>query len=84
MEHTPLIQATVAVYPLQQTGYEAVHRAIDALRSTAARVDAGPMHTTIAGDEEVVFRALQAAFKAATAMGPTVMTVTVSNACPTA
>ncbi len=82
MEQEPLIQATVAVYPLQQTGYDAVHRAIDALRSTGARVEAGTMHTTIAGNEEKVFRALQAAFEAAAAVGSTVMTVTVSNACP--
>lgn len=77
-----MIQATVAVYPLQQMGYEGVHRAIDALGSTGARVEAGAMHSTLAGETEVVFQALQAAFEAAVAVGPTVMTVTVSNACP--
>lgn len=77
-----MIQATVAVYPLQQMGYEGVHRAIDALGSTGVHVEAGAMHSTIAGNEEAVFQALQAAFEAAAAVGPTVMTVTVSNACP--
>jgi uncharacterized protein YqgV (UPF0045/DUF77 family) len=77
-----MIQATVAVYPLQQTGYEAVHRAIDALRLPGVHVEVASMHSTIAGSQETVFQALQAAYEAAAALGPTVMTVTVSNACP--
>ena len=43
-----MIRATVAVYPLQQTGYEV----------------------------------LRAAYEAAAASGPTVMTTTISNICP--
>ena len=77
-----MIQATVAVYPLQQTGYEAVHRAIDAIRTTGVSVEVERMHSTIAGNQEAVFAALQAAYEAAAACGPTVMTVTISNACP--
>jgi hypothetical protein len=40
------------------------------------------MHTEITGSEEAVFQALQEAYKAAAELGPTVMTVTLSNACP--
>jgi uncharacterized protein YqgV (UPF0045/DUF77 family) len=82
MEKKRMIQATVAVYPLQQAGYEAVHHAIDALRTADVSVEIQAMHSTIAGSQEVVFQALQAAYEAAAALGPTVMTVTISNACP--
>lgn len=83
MEKTIMIQATIAVYPLQQADYEAVHRAINALRSAEVSLDVQSMHTEITGNEEAVFQALQAAYKAAAALGLTVMTVTLSNACPT-
>jgi uncharacterized protein YqgV (UPF0045/DUF77 family) len=83
MEQTSMIQATVAVYPLQPTGYEAVHRAIEALRQTGIRVEVQAMSTIIAGSDEAVFEALRAAYEAAAASGPTVMTTTISNACPT-
>ena len=79
-----MIQATLAVYPLQQAGYDAVHRAIDALRLSGVRVETQRLYTTIAGEQEAVFQALQSAFDAAAALGLTVMTVTISNACPVA
>lgn len=77
-----MIQATVAIYPLQQTDYEAVHRAIAALHGAAVTVDVQTMHTEIRGSEEAVFQALQAAYRAAATLGATVMTVTIANACP--
>ena len=77
-----MIQATLAVYPLQQAGYEAVHRAIDALRLSDVSVETQRMYTTSAGEQQAVFQALQAAFDAAACLGLTVMTVTISNACP--
>ena len=79
-----MIQATVAVYPLQQTGYDAVHRAIDALRVSDVNVNVQAMHSVIAGESKAVFQAVQNAYEAAAVLGPTVMTVTVSNACPVA
>lgn len=77
-----MIQATVAIYPLQQMDYEAVHRAIAALREADVTVEARSMHTEISGSSTAVFQALQEAYEAATELGPTVMTVTLSNACP--
>ena len=77
-----MIQAMIAVYPLQQSDYDAVHRALRALRSARVEVHEGTMSTTIAGTEPVVFDALRAAYEAAAECGPTVMTVTLSNACP--
>jgi len=77
-----MIQATVAVYPLQQLGYEAVHHAIAALRQKGIRVEVQGMHTIIAGSNKAVFEAIRAAYEAAAVSGPTVMTTTISNACP--
>jgi uncharacterized protein YqgV (UPF0045/DUF77 family) len=51
MEERTMIQATVAIYPLQQTDYEAVHRAIAALHGAAVTVDVQTMHTEIRGSE---------------------------------
>jgi uncharacterized protein YqgV (UPF0045/DUF77 family) len=82
MEKNIMIQATVAIYPLQQADYAAVHRAIDALRLAEVSLNIRAMHTEITGSEGAVFQALQAAYKAAAELGATVMTVTLSNACP--
>jgi uncharacterized protein YqgV (UPF0045/DUF77 family) len=83
MEKTPMIQTTVAIYPLQQTDYEAVHRAISSLRESDVTVEVRAMHTEITGNSTAIFQALQQAYEAAAELGPTVMTVTLSNACPT-
>lgn len=77
-----MIQATVAIYPLQQMDYEAVHRAIAALREADVTVEVRSMHTEISGSSPSVFQALQKAYIAAAELGPTVMTITLSNACP--
>lgn len=79
---TQAIQATVAVYPLQQEGWEGVDRAIEALRVPGVEVELCAMQSELLGDPDAVFTALRAAFEAAAALGPTVMTVTLSNACP--
>jgi len=77
-----MIQATVALYPLQQTDYEAVHRAIAACQEADVTVEVRSMYTEISGSSSAVFQALQKAYEAAAELGPTVMTVTLSNACP--
>ena len=79
---TQAIQATVAVYPLQQEGWEGVDRAITALQIPGVEVEMRNMQSELLGETEAVFAALRAAFEAAAALGPTVMTVTLSNACP--
>ncbi|KAA0238585.1 MAG: hypothetical protein DYG91_07590 [Chloroflexi bacterium CFX7] len=76
------IQATVAVYPLQQEGWEAVDRAVAALRRPGVEVEVRAMQTEVIGETGAVFAALKAAFEAAAAQGMTVMAVTLSNACP--
>ena len=76
------VQASVSIYPLGQAGFEAVHRAIAALENANVEVEPGNMHTIIRGSDTAVFAALQAAFAAAAELGGTVLTATVSNACP--
>jgi len=77
-----MITATVAIYPLQQDGWEAVDRAIEALRAAGLELEVRTMQTEITGETAAVFRALHAAFEAAAGCGGVVMSVTVSNTCP--
>ncbi len=79
---TQAVQATVAVYPLQQEGWEGVDRAIAALQVHGVEIEMRAMQSELLGETDAVFAALRAAFEAAAALGPTVMTVTLSNACP--
>jgi uncharacterized protein YqgV (UPF0045/DUF77 family) len=77
-----VITATVAIYPLQQDGWEAVDRAIAALRAAGLDLEIRTMQTEVTGETAAVFAALQSAFEAAAALGGVVLTVTVSNTCP--
>lgn len=77
-----LIQATVAVYPLLQKDYDAVNRAVQALEKAPVEMTVGTTSSQIVGRQPDVFQALEAAFEAAGELGATVMTVTVTNACP--
>lgn len=76
------MQATIAIYPLGQADYAAVHDAIDRLRAAGVVTEVRPMYTEVAGDPAAVFGALYGAYRAAAANGDVVMTVAVSNACP--
>ena len=75
--------AQIAVYPLRQDrlapAIEAVHQA---LRDHGLHAETGPMSTYVAGEDQALFAALQDAFARAAGLGPIVMIVTLSNACP--
>jgi uncharacterized protein YqgV (UPF0045/DUF77 family) len=76
--------AQVSLYPLRTAELgPAIDRALSAFREAGLEVIPGPMSTLVAGGEEALFTGLQQAFAAA-AHGdqPTVMVVTISNACP--
>lgn len=77
-----MIQATAAIYPLQQDSQTGVERAIAALQASGLQCEVRSMQTELVGPADEVFVALRNAFEAAAAVGATVMTVTVSNACP--
>ena len=77
-----MIQATLAIYPLGQSDYRAVDRALDALQAAGVTMETRAMQTELSGPADVVFAAIRAAFDAAAGEGGVVMNVTVSNACP--
>ena len=82
MEEGNVIQANIAVYPLLQTDYRGVRLAVEALRESAVEVREGTLSTVVMGPAGAVFQAMERAFAAARSAGPTVMTVTVTDACP--
>ena len=77
------ISAQVSVYPLGQSQLgPAIEAVCEAFRAHGLDYRLGPMSTVLEGDDETVFAALHDAFQAAAEHGSTVMTITVSNACP--
>lgn len=78
------VSAQISVYALRQEEPGRVVNAVcDALKARGLAPDVGPMSTIVTGESAMVFSAIQAAFEAAAAKGDTVVTMTVSNACPT-
>ncbi len=78
------VSAQISIYPLRQERLRpAVSAVREALKARGLSPDVGAMSTVVTGDSAAVFSAIQEAFEAAAAKGDTVVTVTVSNACPT-
>lgn len=78
-----MISAQFAVYPLGQDEWElSIGEACQALTGFQLHAETGRMSTQLEGDAEEVFAALHRAFVTACHRGATVMTCTVSNACP--
>jgi uncharacterized protein YqgV (UPF0045/DUF77 family) len=78
------VSAQVAIYPLRQDRLTPSIAAVKAaLLAAGLEPEVGPMSTIVTGDATTIFRALEAAFVHAGALGHVVMTVTISNACPT-
>jgi len=78
------VSAQISIYPLRQEKLSpAVNAVSEALKARGLSPEIGPMSTVVTGDSTAVFSAIQEAFEAAAANGDTVVTVTLSNACPT-
>lgn len=78
-----VITAQVSLYPLRQTSIgPPIREAVRVFRQRGLRVRVGEMSTLVWGEEQAIFDATQAAFQQASERGDTVMTVTISNACP--
>jgi len=78
-----VITAQVSLYPLRQVSIgPTIRGAVRVFRQHGLETRIGEMSTLVWGEEEEVFTALQDAFHRATERGDTVMTVTLSNACP--
>jgi uncharacterized protein YqgV (UPF0045/DUF77 family) len=77
------VSAQFSVYPLE---HERLGPAVEVLLRACGREGleprVGPMSTLVSGDAQRIFAALRAGFEEAAALGPTVLTVTISNACP--
>ena len=77
------VAAQISIYPLRQARLSpAIDRARAAFRAHGLDVRPGPMSTVVSGEDVAVFQALREAFGEAAREAETVMTVTVSNACP--
>jgi uncharacterized protein YqgV (UPF0045/DUF77 family) len=80
---TSIVMAQISLYPLRQASIGPVIReAVRTLRQHGLEARVGEMSTLVWGEEQAVFAALEDAFHQATELGDTVMTVTLSNACP--
>ena len=73
-----------SVYPLRQPHLRpAIQAAVAAANGAGLQASMGRLSTFAPGDEETVFRAVRAAFRAARESGPTVMVITLSSGLPT-
>jgi len=78
-----MITAQVSLYPLRQESIgPPIREAVRVFRQSGLETRMGAMSTLIWGEEQAVFDALQAVFHRAAERGDTVMTLTISNACP--
>lgn len=78
------VSAQIAIYPLRQERLTpAISGLRDALVAAGLEPEVGAMSTTVTGEAATVFGAIQEGFVRAGAVGHVVMTLTVSNACPT-
>ena len=78
-----MITAQVSLYPLRQVSIgPPIREAVRVFREHGLEIRMGEMSTLVWGEEQVVFDALQDAFHRAAELGDTMMTVTLSNACP--
>jgi uncharacterized protein YqgV (UPF0045/DUF77 family) len=78
-----VITAQISLYPLRQISIgPPIREAVRIFREHGVQVRIGEMSTLVWGEEQAIFDAVQAAFQHVAAGGDTVMTVTLSNACP--
>ncbi len=79
------IQAEISLYPLRVRNLgPAIERVLDTLKAAGVSVRPGTMSSIVAGDADVVFPAVAAAFQAAAEDHQIVLVMKVSNACPSA
>jgi uncharacterized protein YqgV (UPF0045/DUF77 family) len=77
------ISVQMSLYPLGQDNIDpAIQAVLDTLDEHGLAYEVGAMSTTLWGEDQAVWAALQDAFRRAAAHGAAVMQVTVSNACP--
>jgi uncharacterized protein YqgV (UPF0045/DUF77 family) len=76
------VTAQFSLYPLGLADLgSTLEAAIAAARQVGVDVEVGRMSSFIEAEEELVFAALRAAFRAAAERGDAILVATVSNAC---
>jgi uncharacterized protein YqgV (UPF0045/DUF77 family) len=79
-----IVGCQFSVYPLRQDDIGvAIRAAIEAAHAEGCSVRVGNLSTRLTGSEDQVFRALQAAFRAAQRQGSAVMAATLVAGMPT-
>ena len=77
------ISVQASVYALGATDMSAAIAAfLRVLDAHGLRYEVGIMSTVVWGEENMVWRALREGYADAASLGPVVMQVTISNACP--
>ena len=77
-----VIGCQFSVYPLRQLDIDAPVQGVIKAAAEHCSVRVGNLSTLLSGDEEQVFQALRAAFRAAQEFGPAVMTATFAAGMP--
>jgi uncharacterized protein YqgV (UPF0045/DUF77 family) len=79
------ISAQVSLYPLGREDFiEPIDAFIEVVAKSGLDYEVHSMSTVITGDDEEVYRVIQAAYTRAVTYGQAVMVLTVTNACPIA
>ena len=82
-DESQVISAQISLYPLRQGSIGPIIReTVRVLRGYDVDVRVDEMSTLVWGEASDLFDALEGAFRRAAGHGDTVMTVTISNACP--
>lgn len=77
------ISAQISLYPLGCSDLgPAIGAFIETLEAHGLSCEMGAMSTVVWGDDEIVFSALREAYRRVAELGPAVLQVTLSNACP--
>ncbi len=77
------VSAQVSLYPLGQEDLApAIEEIWKALAAHGLEYRPGPMSTLTWGDDEAVLNALRDGFRRAAELGPAVLVITLTNACP--
>ena len=77
-----IVGCQFSVYPLRQLDMDAPVQGVIKAAAEYCSVRVGNLSTLLSGDEEQVFQALRAAFRAAQEFGPAVMTATLAAGMP--
>jgi len=78
-----MVQAEVSIYPLRTAHLSGpINKFRSVLESQGIEARTGPLSTSLAGESQAVFTALQQAFEAVAEEGQLALIAKISNACP--